>query len=245
MEDLLKKDQSVAGVVINSPNNPTGALYPEAFIKELSSLLKKYEGVTVLADEVYRTIRYDGKPYTSIAMEIPERTLYLSGISKELSATGLRLGFIAGPSSALEAIANLEGNISSCVHLPTQKGLARFLRKDRDFRIRQEIRDQLMARRDRVVEYFSELVPHATFVKPEGAFYFFPNFQFYLGKKTPKGEILADDRALALYLLEEANVVTIPGSSFHRPGHLRFAYAVSLDTIEEGISRVGEALGRI
>ena len=245
LEDLLKNNPNVAGVVINSPNNPTGTLYPEAFFKELSSLLKKYEEITVLADEVYRTIRYDEKPYTSIAMEIPERTLYLSGISKELSATGLRLGFIAGPPSVMETIETLEGHISSCVNLPTQKGLARFLRKDNDLHIRKGICNKLMARRERVIKFFSELVPNSVFVKPEGAFYFFPDIRYYLGKKTPKGEILEDDGALARYLLEEANVVTIPGSSFLRPNHLRFAYAVSFDTIEGGISKMAEALGKL
>ena len=89
---------------------------------------------------------------------------------------------------------------------------------------------------------FSELVKGAVWERPSGAFYFFPDMHLYCGRRTPEGQLLNTDEALALYLIESANVVTVPGSKFQRPGHLRFAYAVSLETINAGIQRLAEAL---
>lgn len=236
LEDVLKRDKTVVAIIINSPNNPSGALYPQSFFRELATLLAPYEEVNVISDEVYRTIRYDGEPYTTIAKELPDRTLYIGGISKELSATGLRLGYVAAPSPIIEAIRDIEGNTSSCVHLPTQKGLARFLPKDGDHTIRGRIRDALEARRNRFLELFTEAMPEAVLPEPKGAFYAFPDVSAYFGP-------FADDRELARYLLTEAGVVCLPGSTFHRPGHLRFAYAVPFETIEEGMSRLAEKMG--
>jgi aspartate aminotransferase len=206
-----------------------------------------------VADEVYRSIRYDGEAFESIAQLLPERTLYISGISKELSATGLRLGFVASPREVTDAIIRIEGNTSSCVNLPTQKGLARFLTIDSDHSIRRSICRQLQERRDRFVSALDTCVPEARLVFPKGAFYAFPDFSDCLesdrseapaGKQSTVGvrRTFADDRALAFALLKERGVACIPGSSFHRPGHLRFAYAVSFDVIEEGMAEIREVL---
>jgi aspartate aminotransferase len=271
LEDVLKRDKSIAAIIINSPNNPSGALYPQSFFRELATLLAPYGKVNVISDEVYRTVRYDGEPYTSIAKELPERTLFIGGISKELSATGLRLGYVAAPSPIIEAIRDIEGNTSSCVHLPTQKGYARFLRKDRDHAVRHRIRDALETRRNRFIELFAKAMPRAVLPRPKGAFYAFPDVTGYLaragnkdGGGSPAGagaragsgdragtgrrapgprQPFADDRELARYLLTEAGVVCLPGSTFHRPGYLRFAYALPFETIEEGMGRLAKVMG--
>lgn len=242
LEDLLKKDSTIAGVIVNSPNNPTGVVYPESLIKELASILKNHEDVVVLTDDVYRTILYDDCQYFSIASEIPEQTLLISGISKELSATGLRLGFVAGPGDVMKIIANVEGNTSSCVHLPTQKGYAKLLREDADLKIRLKIRDQLRKRRDLLLQLFEENMPSVPFVKPEGAFYLFPCFEKYIGKRTPDGKLIDSTQELSLYLLEQAHVVTVPGEAFLCPGYLRLAYGVSIEIIKEGIPKMAETL---
>jgi aspartate aminotransferase len=222
-------------------------VYPGSFFEDFVSLIRRFEGITVVADEVYRSIRYDEEPYATVAKLLPERTLYVSGISKELSATGLRLGFVAGPREVAEAITRIEGNTSSCVNLPTQKGLAGFLAIDQDHRLRQDICRQLQERRDRFVAAFASHVPEARLVVPKGAFYAFPDLSRYIDSKgavpaVGSPPIFADDRALALTLLKERGVACIPGSSFHRPGHLRFAYALGVDVIEEGLAQVGEVL---
>ena len=242
LADLLNQDDTVALIVLNSPNNPTGTVYPSSLLRELAEIIGKHEQICVLSDEVYRTVVYDGLEHVSIASYLPNQTLLVGGMSKEVSGTGLRLGFVAGPEVVMGAIANVEGNTSSCVNLPTQKGYAHFLRKDADLRLRHQIRDALLVRREALVKRFSELVKGAVWERPTGAFYFFPDMRFYCGRRTPKGQFLNTDEELALYLIESANVVTVPGSKFQRPGHLRFAYAVSLETINTGIERLAEAL---
>ena len=242
LADVLRQDDTIALIVLNSPNNPSGAVYPPTSLKELAAVIGQHEGLCVLSDEVYRTVIYDGYEHASIASFLPDQTLVVGGMSKEVSGTGLRLGFIAGPEAVIQTIVGVEGNTSSCVSLPTQKGYAHFLRKDNDLRLRYEIRDQLCARRDALLQRFDELVKDAVWGRPSGAFYFFPDMHAYLGRRTPDGRIIDTDEDLARYLLEQANVVTVPGSKFQRPGHLRFAYAVSLQTIDEGTRRLADAL---
>ena len=95
------------------------------------------------------------------------------------------------------------------------------------------------------MERFSKLVTEAMWERPSGAFYFFPDMRPYCGRRTPEGQLINTDEELALYLIEDANVVTVPGSKFQRPGHLRFAYAVSIETINTGIERLAQALNRL
>ena len=245
LADLLNLDDTVGLIVLNSPNNPTGAVYPPSLLRELAEVIGKYEQICVLSDEVYRTIVYDGLEHVSITSYLPNQTLLVGGMSKEVSGTGLRLGFIAGPEAVMGSIANVEGNTSSCVNLPTQKGYAHFLQKDADLRLRHQIRDALCVRRETLIERFSQLVTDSIWERPSGAFYFFPDMRRYYGRRTPEGQRLNTDEELALYLIESANVVTVPGSKFQRPGHLRFAYAVSLKTINTGIERLAQALNRL
>ena len=245
LADLLTQDDRVGLIVLNSPNNPTGTVYPPSLLRELAEIIGKHEQICVLSDEVYRTVVYDGLEHVSIASYLPSQTLLIGGMSKEVSGTGLRLGFIAGPESVIETIANVEGNTSSCVNLPTQKGYAHFLRKDADLRLRYQIRDALCVRREALIERFSRLAREAIWECPSGAFYFFPDMRRYCGRRTLEGQLLSTDEELALYLIESANVVTVPGSKFQRPGHLRFAYAVSLETINTGIERLAQALNRL
>ena len=245
LADLLNQDDTVALIVLNSPNNPTGAVYPDSLLRELAEIIGKHEQICILSDEVYRTIIYDGINHVSIASFLPAQTLIVGGMSKEVSGTGLRLGFVAGPEAVMGAIANVEGNTSSCVNLPTQKGYAHFLRKDTDLRLRYQIRDALYSRRETLINRFSKLVTDAVWERPAGAFYFFPDMSFYCGHRTPKGKPINTDEALALYLIESANVVTVPGSKFQRPGHLRFSYAVGFETINLGIERMAEALDQL
>ncbi len=242
LDELLKSDDTIAAVVLNSPNNPTGTVYEQPLLRDLAKVLSRHQDVAVISDEVYRTIYYDGIEYASIAPLLPDQTFVVSGMSKEVSATGLRLGFVAGPKDHMAVLANVEGNASSCVNLPTQKGYARFLRADADFAIRHAIRDELCQRRDHLLECFAAAAPDAVWKKPSGAFYFFPDMQAYIGRKDTTGHEIADDIDLARHVLEANHVVSIPGTLFQRPGHLRFAFAQSHEMIESAMKHLGEAL---
>ena len=242
LDKLLKTDDTIAAVVLNSPNNPTGAVYQQPLLRDIADVLADYDDVAVISDEVYRTIYYDDIEYASIASFLPEQTFVISGMSKEVSGTGLRLGFVAGPREPIGTLAGIEGNVSSCVNLPTQKGYAGFLRADGDFTVRHSIRDKLSLRRNHLLERFATAAPEAIWNRPQGAFYFFPDMTAYLGRRDAHDHIIANDIDLAHHILETTHVVTIPGTLFQRPGHLRFAFAQSLETIERAMEQLGKAL---
>ncbi len=242
LDKLLKTDDTIAAVVLNSPNNPTGTVYQQPLLRDLAAVLSHYDDVAVISDEVYRTIYYDGTEYASIAPLLPEQTFVVSGMSKEVSGTGLRLGFVAGPGEHIATLAGIQGNVSSCVNLPTQKGYAGFLRADGDFTQRHCIRDKLCLRRNHLLERFATAAPEAVWNRPRGAFYFFPDMTAYIGRRDADGHMIADDVDLARHILETTHVVTIPGTLFQRPGHLRFAFAQSLETIDQAMQHLGKAL---
>ena len=162
---------------MNSPNNPSGAVYPLSLIQDIAAIIEKHPEVGVISDEVYRTIIYNNHRHHSIAAYLPDQTFVLGGMSKEISGTGLRLGFVAGPETILQTIARVEGNTSSCVNLPAQKGYAQFLQQDTNLKLRYDIRDQLRKRRDILIQNFHQLVKCATWKTPLGAYYFFPNIK--------------------------------------------------------------------
>jgi aspartate aminotransferase len=245
LADLLKADHMIGAVVLNSPNNPTGAVYERPLLEQLAEVIGSHPDVAVLSDEVYRTIYYDGIQHASIASFVPEQAFVVGGMSKEVSGTGLRLGFVAGPQEVMKTLEIIEGNASSCVNLPTQKGYARFLREDSNLQVRHQIREGLCRRRDCLLEHFASAAPDALWHTPKGAFYFFPDMHAYLGCRTADGQLVESDHDLARYLLQTARVVATPGSLFQRPGHLRFAYAVPLETIKGGMAHLGTALAKL
>ena len=242
LDELLTSDDSIAAIVLNSPNNPTGTVYERSLLGDLAAVLERHEDVAVISDEVYRTIYYDDIEYASIAPLLPEQTFVVGGMSKEVSGTGLRLGFVAGPKEHIKILSVVEGNASSCVNLPTQRAYAEFLRADGDFARRHSIRDQLCCRRDHLLRKFAAVAPDAVWDRPGGAFYFFPDMRSYIGRQDVNGHAVVDDVDLARHILETRHVVTIPGTLFQRPGHLRFAYAQSIETIDQAMQQLGESL---
>jgi len=125
-------------IILNSPNNPSGAIYPKEFLKKFAEVLKHYPHIAILSDEVYRTIRYDDSEYISISSFLPDQTFVAGGISKEVSGTGMRLGFVAGPPDLMKGVAKVQGTYSACANLPVQKGYAHFLKSDQDMHERKK-----------------------------------------------------------------------------------------------------------
>lgn len=245
LKNLLERDECVSVIVLNSPNNPTGAVYPLELLEKLAEVIVQYPEIAVLSDEVYRTILYDKSVHHSLASLLPEQTLLVGGMSKEVSGTGIRLGYVAGPVALVQTITKLQGNISSCVNLPAQRGYAHFLSQDCSFSQRFSIRDQLKTRRDLLLDSFRTHVSGVNWEAPKGAFYFFPDMRSYLGYQTAENIRLRNDEDLFQYLSREAGVITVPGSRFGRSGHLRFSYAVDPAVICDGIHEMGQALRKL
>jgi aspartate aminotransferase len=224
-------------IILNSPSNPTGAVWPRQTIKEIAALAIRH-GFWVVADEIYEKLVY-GSEHVSIAslgMEIAERTITINGCSKTFAMTGWRIGYASAPLPVAKAMSNFQDQVTSNPTSFAQKGaLAAFTLGDEAI---EKMRNEFEIRRDLIVQSLSQ-IPGVTLALPRGAFYVLPSFKTYVGGR------FRTDTELAEYLLEEAHVATVPGSPFEAPGHLRLTYATSREDIERGVSRIAEALARI
>jgi aspartate aminotransferase len=222
---------------VNSPSNPTGAVFPRQTLKEIAMAALR-NGLWLVADEIYERLIY-GEEHQSLAAlgsEVAERTITIGGVSKTYAMTGWRIGFAAAPREVAKAMANFQDQVTSNPTSSAQKGAITALQLPEGEV--EAMRLEFAARRDLMLGELSEIDGLET-PEPKGAFYVFPKVERYL-----QGSI-GSDADLAGYLLDHANVATVPGSVFEGPGHLRLSYAASRDHIREGVRRLGEALGRI
>ena len=227
-------------IIINTPNNPTGACYDEASLRALAELAIKYD-FYVIADEIYEKLVYDGNRHISIAgfsEEIYERTIIINGFSKSHSMTGWRIGYSAAPKALAKGISSLQGHITSNSTTFVQWAAVEALHSC-DASVEQ-MRKVFLERRDYLYEKLCAL-PEITCVKPGGAFYLMPDISSYFGKKDAEREI-RDSADFCQYILEKAKVAIVPGSAFGMPQTVRFAYTESMERIEEGVKRFAEAL---
>ncbi len=220
-------------LILNSPANPTGGVTPKAEIDKLVAGLAKHPDVTIMSDEIYGTMTYDGERHHTLLAypEIRDRLIYLDGASKTYAMTGWRLGWSVWPAPLYDAARKLAVNSFSCVNAATQwAGIAALDGP-------QDCVAAMMAEFDRrrllVVEGLNRL-PGVSCITPKGAFYAFPNIAG-TGWKA---------KALASALLEEAGVATIGGPDFgvHGEGYLRLSYANSAENIARALERIGAFL---
>jgi len=190
----------------------------------------------------------------SIAKYLPEQTVVVGGISKELGATGLRLGWAMGPSHFIEPLVKLCASCTNAVNAPLQFGLADFLQKETSLAIRLAIRDQFHSLRDLVMKYFRELpsLSKLTCTPPKGAFYLFPNCEAYFGAwdyvvggEKRRIEINSDEDFVN-YLFDVGKVIAIAGTKFGLlGGHFRICFARNPETITKGLTAMANALDKL
>jgi aspartate/methionine/tyrosine aminotransferase len=188
------------------------------------------------------------KKKKSVAKYLPEQTLVVGGMSKEVAGTGLRIGFVAGPAHAIAAITKLQGNTSAVTATPIQLGYAHFLRVDSDAHIRRALCQKLEKKRNLLLEQFSTLTALKRIYSdpPAGAFYYFPSILPLIGLKTENEEILVSDEEVCTYLLQKSGAVMLPGSKFGKPGYVRIAYGRPTETeIVEGCRSLNETLTKL
>jgi aspartate aminotransferase len=224
-------------ILINSPCNPTGAVYPRKTLAAIAELAVK-NGIWIISDEIYERLVY-GAEHVSIASfgpEPAERTITIGGVSKTYSMTGWRIGFAAAPQNVASAMSNFQDQVTSNPTSFAQKGAVAALHLDaRDI---ESMRREFEGRRNLIVERLSA-IDGLMLGTPQGAFYAFVDFSAYLGGAV------ADDLAMSGYLLDEAKVATVPGSVFEGPGYLRLSYAAGRDDIMKGVERIAEALAKL
>ncbi len=231
-------------LVLCTPSNPTGAIYDRARLEAIANLCIEHD-LYVISDDIYRSLVYGNAQYVSIASLSPEiaaRTILVDGVSKTYAMTGWRIGYTAGPIELIKAMSKIQGqSTSGATHIAQYAALAA-LEGPQDCVA--EMRAAFDQRRLEIVERL-RAVPGVKCQEPLGAFYVFPDFSAFLGKKTPEGKTLDDDVALCGYLVEEGKVAVVPGSAFGAPGFLRFSYACSLEDVKRGVERVKTTLARL
>lgn len=221
-------------VLINSPGNPSGAVFSRETLLWLAAQAVK-NGFWIVADEIYEKLVY-GEEHVSIASlgaEVAEHTVTVNGCSKSFAMTGWRIGYACAPLPVAKAMANLQDQVTSNATSFAQAGAIAAMELPKGET--EAMRSEFESRRNLICQLLSK-IPNVRLVTPKGAFYVLPDFSAYLGTS------FADDCELAAFLLEDALVATVPGSVFGAEGHLRLSYAASPGDIETGVGRIANAL---
>jgi aspartate aminotransferase len=228
-------------VILNSPNNPTGAVYSAEDMKELTDVLLRHQHVLVMADDIYEHVRYGGEFATPAAIEprLRHRTLTVNGLSKGYSMTGWRIGYAGGPAWLIAAMGVLQSQSTSNPSSISQAAAVAALRGGTHFMT--DWLDQLAARRDVLLECLQS-IEGLSCPMPSGAFYAFVNCRGLIGGRSPDGQVIASDFDLASYLLDRAHVGVVHGSAFGMSGYFRISYAIDLSTLREACARIKRAL---
>jgi aspartate aminotransferase len=225
-------------LVLNSPSNPTGAVYSETEVRALMKVLEG-RGIFVLSDEMYDMIVYgDVRPFSPARVtEMKEWVIVSNGVSKTYSMTGWRIGYLAGPKWLIDACDKIQSQTTSNPNAIAQKAAVAALTGDQQ--IVEDRRAEFEKRRNFMFEALNS-IPGFKTALPEGAFYIFPSITGVLGK-TWGGKLLKDSADVAEYLLKDHHVATVPGDAFGAPENLRLSYAASIDALEEAVNRIRRA----
>ena len=218
-------------ILINSPNNPTGAVYPGKELEKIGRMAIEHD-LYIIADEAYGMFVYDDMPAESLFdfKMIRDRLVVIRSFSKAYSMTGFRIGYMAAPPEIITAVGRLQSHLTGNACTFAQYGALAAL--DMDDSILAGWRDELEEKRDYALGRTRQLFDC---LKPGGAFYLFPDVSRYL-----KDGVTAVD--LAARLLEDCGVAVVPGEAFGVPGHIRISYAVSGEYLERGFNKISEAL---
>jgi aspartate aminotransferase len=232
-------------LILNSPSNPTGAMYDEKELRAIADVLLKHPQVHVMADDIYEHINYGEVKFHTIAQIEPKlyaRTLTVNGVSKAFSMTGWRIGYGAGEKSLIAAITDIQSQSTSNPCSISQAAAVAAYTTPADFMPKWVA--AFKKRRDDVAKALNG-IEGISCSTPQGAFYVFPNCSKLLGKKTPGGKVLTGSIEFCEYLLEEALVAVVAGSAFGLEGYFRISYATSDAILAKACERIKEACAKL
>ena len=220
-------------IILNSPSNPTGSGYSKSEIQKLAKVLIKNKKVHILSDDIYEHVKYDNFKFFTIAQisKLKSRTLTMNGVSKSYAMTGWRIGYAAGPKEIISAIRKIQSQSTSNPSSISQAAAVEALNGKQDF-IKKRAKS-FKERRDYVVKSLNN-IDGISCLKPNGAFYVFPNCKKLLNKRTK----LKKDTDFVQNLLEKQNVAAVQGSAFGLDGHFRISYATSMAKLKIAMSRI-------
>ncbi len=227
-------------LLLNSPNNPSGAVFSPAALARIAEVLRRHPDIWVLSDDIYEHLLFDGSPYATLAAVAPDladRIVTLTGVSKSYAMTGWRIGFCVGPAEIIKACTVVQATATSGVSSIGQAAALAALEGPQDFLT--ERAGQYQARRDLVVARLNEARGIACH-RPDGAFYVFPDISACLGRTTKAGRRLENDTDFSLALLEEAHVAVVQGSAFAMSPHIRISTATSAAVLDRACTRIAE-----
>lgn len=229
-------------LILCSPSNPTGSVYTKDELEALAEVIKRYDDLFVLADEIYEHINYVGK-HESIAQfpGMKGRTIIVNGVSKAYAMTGWRIGFIAAPEWIVKGCNKLQGQYTSGPCSVSQKAAEAAYTTSQE--CVETMRKAFERRRDLIVKLAKE-IPGLEVNCPQGAFYLFPKCSGFYGKSY-EGKTINNSTDLAMFLLEEGHVATVGGDAFGDPECFRMSYATSDDNIREAMRRIKETLAKL
>lgn len=222
-------------LLYSSPCNPSGSFYKYDELEKIANVIAKYPQITIISDEIYEYINYDGK-HSSIAEfpQVYEQTAVINGMSKAFAMTGWRIGYSACPQWLAVGCEKIQGQMTSGANTMAQKAAITALKTD--YSEYQYMIDEFKKRRVLVYNLMKE-IPGFKVNYPESAFYFFPDISYYLGKSM-NGKIINDADDFAMFLLDEAHVGTVGGVSFGNSHCVRFSYAASEKDLTEAMKRI-------
>lgn len=233
-------DKTVA-IMINSPSNPTGALYTEEELKALAVVIEKHN-LMVISDEIYEKLIYDDAKHVSIATisdYMKENTIVVNGVSKTYAMTGWRIGYLAAPKQIAATINRVQGHTTSNACSFAQYASITALAGGED--VVEEMRKSFDERRIYMMSRLDEM--GIGYIKPQGAFYIFADISKFIGKKF--NETIIDGSMSFASLLTDNGVAIIPGLPFHADNFIRLSYAVSMEDIKEGFDRLQSFIAKI
>lgn len=231
------------GMLINTPNNPTGAVYGEETLREIAEIALEHD-LWIIYDEIYERLVYGNSTHLNIATLVPEvadRTIQINGVSKAFAMTGWRIGYALAPKWLSPKIGAIQGHLTSNACTIAQWASLGALKGAEEDVVR--MRDEFARRRAIITDLLKEM-PLVSFSEPQGAFYVFLNVAGALGGLF-NGKKLEDDATFCEALLETEYVAAVPGTAFLAPGHIRLSYANSEAEIREGMARLKRFLGSI
>nr|WP_294917257.1 pyridoxal phosphate-dependent aminotransferase [uncultured Neokomagataea sp.] len=225
-------------LMLNSPSNPTGAVYREEHLRALTDVLLEHPHVWVLTDDMYAKLMYGSDAAQTVVQVEPrlrERTVTMNGVSKAYAMTGWRIGVSAAPVAFTKQLVKLQGQSTSNTCSIAQAAALAAVTGPQDFIV--EMVSVYKERRDVVVGMLND-APGLSCQVPEGAFYAFPSVAGVLGKTTPKGVVLDTDETFVTALLDETGVAAVHGSAFLTPGYFRVSYATNTALLREACTRI-------
>jgi aspartate aminotransferase len=227
-------------LLLSNPGNPMGRVYSKTELEALLAVAADYPNLYIISDEIYDYITYDGAFTSILACEgATERAIVVNGFSKTFAMSGWRIGYLVGSKELIAQCTAFQNATMSGISVFSQDAAqAAFENRRQALPPMQTI----LQENRQLMKQGLDAIPHVRYYLPDGAYYFFPDFSYYLHHKTPQGESITTTPALCKYLREAFNLEMAPGDNFGGPGHARITFALEKSQLLEAMDRLKQGL---